>query len=356
MVTIFKRKAPAFTSAGAVLLTCCLGHFAVDGACVLSVLSLYRFSGMDWEKVYRLIILYNIIAFGLQPLFGWFSDAFDYRLGAAAGLAAAGAGCALMQVSPLAAVVVLAIGNSLFHTGAGAQVFSVSGGRAGASGIFIAPGAIGLLAGGILAKSTSFNPIYALPVLLVFAALFSFCPSTTASDVPMARAAQGREGWSFIAVMFLMIIVLSRSAVGYSMPAAWKGFRPLLFFAAAAFAGKSAGGALADRFGWRPVTAAMLLAAGGAAFFQQGSFAAACLAMLFIQATTGVTLAATQSLFPRRPAFAFGLPSVAILIGAYPFLLRDPRIMAPPWMAAALCLVAAFSMLGIKRVKGAGII
>jgi len=71
-----------------------------------------------------------------------------------------------------------------------------------------------------------------------------------------------------------------------------------------------------------------------------------------IQATTGVTLAGVQSLFPGRPAFAFGLPCIALLAGAEPFLRQHPPSATSPGLVVAigfLAAVAAFTALTSDR-------
>ncbi len=349
MMTLTKHNLPVLAKPSYVLATYSIGHMIVDGACALSILSLYWLAPLNWEAIYRLIILYNVIAFGLQPLFGHLLDAYKaHHYGATAGLFITAAGAVIAPAAPSAAVVIFGLGNALFHTGAGAQVFANSGGSATASGIFIAPGAIGLFLGGILAKG-HIHPFFSLPALCVSALLLLLCPSIKSLKKPADMTAPARYDWRLVIVMFLMFIVLSRSAAGFVLPLMLQGTqKPILLFVIAAFAGKFFGGVLADRFGWLSTTFIFLCAAGGMAAMHQESLFVAFFAMLFVQATTGVTLAATQSVFPNRPGFAFGLPCIAILAAAYPFSLRYPLITPPAGLVASLCFTSALVIMGIK--------
>ena len=52
---------------------------------------------------------------------------------------------------------------------------------------------------------------------------------------------------------------------------------------------------------------------------------------------------ATQSLFPGFPAFSFGLPCIALLVGGYPYLKSRPiALLNPYWIiVAGLCATVA---------------
>ena len=139
------------------------------------------------------------------------------------------------------------------------------------------------------------------------------------------------------------------------MAVPWKGMEgATLMLIAMAFAGKALGGYLADRLGWTECCGVLLLLTSVIAFFYQQSFAAACIALLCVQAMTGVTLVATQSLFPGFPAFSFGLPCIALLIGGYPYLKNQPAaLLNPCWITGAgLCAaVAVMAALIIRKRK-----
>ncbi len=51
-----------------------LGHLLVDGACCLVVLSSVMAGKDNGEVPLLAVVLYNTLAFALQPLFGLFAD------------------------------------------------------------------------------------------------------------------------------------------------------------------------------------------------------------------------------------------------------------------------------------------
>ena len=123
-------------------------HALVDAASGFIVFRDIGSGRYDRAAVLTLVLLYNTLAFGGQAPAGALAD----RLQAWRGLAVLGsllaaAALALGPLSTAAAVVIVGIGNALFHVGAGGHVLATSGRRATESGVFVGPGAVGLAAG-----------------------------------------------------------------------------------------------------------------------------------------------------------------------------------------------------------------
>jgi hypothetical protein len=87
-----------------------------------------------------------------------------------------------------------------------------------------------------------------------------------------------------------------------------------------AVAGKSLGGFLADCFGWRRLGVLALGATATLLVLPEQRFLAASVALLVFQFTMPITLGALYVLFPKHPGMAFGLPCLALLLGALPGL------------------------------------
>ena len=148
-------------------------------------------------------------------------------------------------------------------------------------------------------------------------------------------------------LVLLLAVVALRSFSGFAFCVPWKaGWQGLVCLALASFGGKAFGGFLADRYGWRLSCSALPVAAALAASHYDAFLPAACLALFAFQCTTGVTLAGIQSLFPGRPAFSFGLPCLALLAGALPFLLPQPALQRMSAQAVIICLSASLAAWG----------
>ena len=84
----------------------------------------------------------------------------------------------------------------------------------------------------------------------------------------------------------------------------------------AAFTGKLAGGVLADRYGWIRTSVGALLLSLPLLVIGKHEPWLVVIGLALFQTTMPVTLSALGLLFPGRPATAFGLSCLALVIGA----------------------------------------
>jgi len=143
-------------------------HALVDAATAASAMAHGHSSRLSDDGIWWLILAYNALAFGLQPLVGLVADGVRLKspvqsrsVGVASQVAANGwdrriaiSGLVLTALAVaggswpwFVAVAAAGLGNALFHVGAGAIVLRRYPGRATEPGIFVAPGALGLAAG-----------------------------------------------------------------------------------------------------------------------------------------------------------------------------------------------------------------
>jgi hypothetical protein len=132
-------------------------HPLVD-ACSVSVLVV---GGMTWERV----IAYNAIAFALQLPIGILTDHFvaestDSKQKIPFLLISAG--ILLTVIGCFTNPVILGLGNALFHTGGGIvsiQEDDHAGMKGAGLGVFVAPGAIGLFLGRVIADASRWGKV-----------------------------------------------------------------------------------------------------------------------------------------------------------------------------------------------------
>ena len=319
-------------------------HALVDAACAAILYAEVVRGKLPYETLIALVLLYNALAFGSQWLVGILADLRGaYRSAAAVGTLLIAAAAVAAPLYPWAGVVLAGMGNACFHVGAGAMVLRQSYGRAAESGVFVGPGAIGLVTGLWLGLNSD---LWRLPTIALLVGSSLWLPrlmsALAAPAVPRPRAT---ASWLVLPVALLLGSVAVRAAIGGLLSGSWRTPAFAVFaLAAAALTGKCIGGLLSDRLGWRgSSTLALLLAAPlVAAGLQQ--FGAALTGMLVFQLTMPVTLAAVYLALPRRPGLAFGLPCLALLLGALPGLtgLLDPVAFKP--LAAPLVLLSALML------------
>ena len=219
----------------------------------------------------------------------------------------AGAGCALTLAGAFTGPVLLGLGNAAFHVGGGVDVIR-DGGRCERLGIFVAPGAMGLYFGGLIAGKSPW-------LLLPGAALMGFILCLIRGPGEISTAPSQKPP-IFLAVSCFAVVVL-RSFVGFRVVFPWKTGTLALAAVGAVVLGKMAGGLLAARFGARRVTAASLLLA--AAGFWLGDVPVfGLLALLCFNMTMPLTLYALWRRFPGYPGTVFGSLTVALFVGFLP--------------------------------------
>lgn len=272
-------------------------HFLVDGICAWAMLG--RLGGD-----YGGLLVYNFCAFALQLPLGAVLD----RLGGRKmPLLFASFGCALTILGALSHPAVLGLGNALFHVGGGVDVIR-DGGKCEKLGIFVAPGALGLSLGGLLAGA---SPLILLPAALVMALFLCFVRSPgELSTAPSQKEPIFLTGCCFI-------VVVLRSFVGFQVVFPWKA--GWLAFAAvcAVVLGKMAGGIFAARFGTRHLTVCSLTAA--AVCYALGNIPVFGLLALFcFNMTMPLTLHALWRRFPAYPGSVFGSLTLALFVGFLP--------------------------------------
>ena len=281
-----------------------------------------------------LFLAYNLLAFGLQPLFGLGVDRAGRPREAAvfgALLVAAALALSLAPGSILVATVAAGLGNALFHVGGGAISIGLTPGGASAPGVFVAPGAAGLAAGTLLARTG--GPVWALAVALAALSLgllamprraLAARPIQVASDSADTGSLRLSEG-AELAVGIVLVVIMLRSFTGFAIVLPWRSSLTLLgWLTAAIVAGKALGGVLADRFGRVRVGVGSLVISAPLLVAAAQSPVAGVLGMLAFNMTMAVTLVAIADTLPEQPAFAFGLASFALVVGALPVLLGIP--------------------------------
>ena len=156
-------------------------------------------------------------------------------------------------------------------------------------------------------------------------------------------------------ILLASLSIVIRAYVGAVLPLPWKSASALmgLLPAAFAFAGKAAGGILADRLGARNVGVISLLASLPCLALGNAVPAAAMAGLALFNMTRPITLCALASRLQDSTGFAFGLSTLALLIGTVPtFFFRLPDGTAPYVIAALIALSALFVLLSTRNQEG----
>jgi FSR family fosmidomycin resistance protein-like MFS transporter len=259
-------------------------------------------------------MLYNTMAFGMQPLWGLCIDHWKVsRWAAIVGVVCVGLAL-LFFANPVWVNILAGTGNALYHLGAGVIVLSLYPGKAWPLGVFVGPGAIGIATSRNLALNLE---SYLSPVvmLLVFILLLLILLPQLKIAVPLSSSPT-KTHLIIPIVLLLLVSTAIRSHLGMVIGFPWKSvsyLAVLLMFALAL--GKILGGFAADHWGKIPASAMALIIAAPLLAWGSKFPLSGLLGVILFQSTMAVTLLVLYEQMPKRPAFSFGLLCFGLWIG-----------------------------------------
>lgn len=295
-------------------------HLLIDMTCILSLLSGLKYNYISYNLAFTAVILYNVIAFGLQCYFG---DIFDRNkkphICAFIGCILTALGAVFWKFLFISAIL-LGLGNAMFHVGGGIICLKLADNRASIPGIFVAPGAMGLFLGSLAVKKL-IPPEYCAVILIIFAALILVNKyKKIFNSLPQSSDYGKNFAGYFIIINFLLIAIAIRSFIGLSVVLPWKENINLLFLLTLAVVlGKMTGGIIADKFGWLKTAVAALILSSPLIAFGINNPVFYIIGIYFFNFAMPVTLCAIANIQKNREGFAFGLTTLALIIGAMPY-------------------------------------
>jgi MFS transporter, FSR family, fosmidomycin resistance protein len=290
-------------------------HALVDAACAAVVFFLWKTNAVSQNSFIILVILYNFLAFGLQAPLGMIVDKWRIPVKFAAfGCIVVAVSAFAARISPIMAIYLAGIGNALFHVGGGVVALNLEPRRASMPGVFVAPGALGLLAGTLISKDLTFIAWPFVILLLISALVIS-----TIKKINIDYSYGNRKPVNYLEMIILLILfsVVIRSLVGLAIVFSWKQNPNLLIILTMlVFLGKALGGILADRFGWMRVAMISLLVSAPLLSFGSLHPIYGLAGIFLFNISIPITLVAISNMLPGRAGLAFGLTTFALLIGA----------------------------------------
>lgn len=330
-------------------------HAAIDATTGFALASLVE--SVTPVRLAILIAAYNGIAFAMQPLVGLVVDRVRaLHIAAVIGLAAAGLGMFAAGVDPWMSVVLMGLGSALFHVSGGALACAATPGRSTGPGFFTGPGVIGLSIGAVCGLTVNNADVFVVAALII--AIIAVTKTTMASHgtAPFAGNHNDRL-YAILAIALLVLGTAARSSVWTATQTViMNDGDVLLLLGVAAGVGKMLGGLAGDKLGPRVATVGSLVIA--CSLFLAPTLSRFVLAILLLQSSTPIILAAVVRRMPRFPATATGLVlGFALALGGFFLMQTSPEYILADGTKAALLLGAAILfVLGltlIQRRRGA---
>ncbi|MBQ8821296.1 MAG: hypothetical protein IJZ82_01505 [Lachnospiraceae bacterium] len=298
-------------------------HFLVDGICAFAMFGHFA-AREDW---YLNILLYNFCAFALQMPLGAVLDGLNGQLGRQKyepSFVYAVVGVILTFIGAVTHPVVLGIGNAMFHLGGGVGTIHEDEGKGWHGkglGVFVAPGALGLYLGTLLAKSGMVSPwscFWPVGMVAILCLMWSMLALRKSISPIYGEFSFGAKDGTLWIMLGCLAVVILRSYIGMSVSFSWK--TTLIAGTLAVLAvvlGKVAGGFTAAGFGVRP-TVAVSLVFSALCFLLSDNMAAGVLALFLFNMTMPITLYLLVQRMRGLPGFAFGLLTFGLFLGFLP--------------------------------------
>lgn len=301
------------------------------------------------------VILYNMLAFAFPLPFGLWADKWNRNpLVSALGLA-----LILMGYrNPggiLPALILVSLGNGIFHVGGGLDILNMSEKKYAPCGCFISTGAMGVFLGTLFGKKvwhmesgiTAFLIGGIICMLLVYRKNHA---EKLLQNKPFALPKAGMDFWKLFSAFFLVVVI--RSYYGMILTYDWKReFFWGILFAAAVVTGKMAGGILADLFGTDKVIWSLGIS-GVLALFSFAYPVAGLVSIFLFNMTMPITLLSMAKIFPNARGFAFGVLTLALFVGFLPVSFGQE---SPFFSPVGLLMLSFISMIllyiGLKMEK-----
>jgi FSR family fosmidomycin resistance protein-like MFS transporter len=288
-------------------------HLLTDAVGISFLLYSLKSSG----NYLTVIVLYTFLSFGTQPFIGIIADKTKkYRLMIYISVALMVIGT--IKINIYFSTVLLGLGNSLFHiAGGGVAIFSRE--RDSDLGVFVAPGAVGLMLG------YNFNHLYIIFEILLFALVifliltgFNDKYYINATNHSKENSSSSREFDVMIPMLLIISAVFIRGFSGTMIKPdfinnAWL----TIIFASFIALGKAIGGFISDRIGASKSILLMLFPSAFILAFGKDLFVTAFIGILLFNTTMPITLGLLTRILPENKNFAFGLAACMLFIGTY---------------------------------------
>jgi len=321
-------------------------HAFVDFCCAAIV---YSFVGkIDITQLFSLVILYNVIAFGFQTIVGLFCDKTDNSRNYAI------IGCGLLASAffflklPYVAVLLAGFGNAFYHIGGGVATLKLSKEKAFLSGLFVAPGAVGLLLGSLLWKIPSFQLIWLSGLMVAGMIVISMLDES--ENIPAENKFKGNLFILTITAFLILFSIAIRSFIGLSYDFAQKSNLMLFLFVFSLALGKALGGFFSDKFGMFNTSVSALAISLILLYFGTNPYFA-ILGIMFFNFTMPITLTALANMMPCRKGLAFGLTTLFLFIGALPAIVYKIKISQDILLAVIIGVSILVTATGLKMYE-----
>ena len=346
------------------LIVTSLLHLFVDFLCAGGLVLTLRLPYSDTSFAY-VFLVYNLLAFLLQPLFGIIVDHLKDEnkrkkhialLLLSSGLVMIGWCLTIFQMLgsvkllPLVFIssIFFGIGNALFHVVGGKEALTMSS-KATPGGIFVSFGALGIGFATIINSSPFMELIYLIfaPAMLIALSYMHLGTARNNPELAYEERKNKSMGIFSLIVILLLLAVSIRSFLGFytKMSDGISTWQAILLLSVAAFFGKAIGGIILDLVGPYVLIGISGVISIVCSIFLNIPFVDYIFVLSF-NMLMPLTLDALRKVFPNKEGFSFGLCAAFLipgyLIGGALKQYGNQQIVIP-----VICLLTGLMLVGV---------
>lgn len=309
-------------------------HLVTDGLCAFLVFSVLYPDNP--ELAFVIFVAYNVLAFVTQSPVGLLIDRYNApALFLSLSVGALFLGYAVSGIA-LLSVLLIGLGNSVFHVAGGKYVTDKSGNAIDSLGIFVSTGAVGLALGQVY---LAFVPLPYIFFALLFSSLILFLVSEDPEDKSHTEELDHRFNPK-IALLAVVGIVFVRSFVGKMVSPAFTLTGGILITLSVFTAlGKAMGGIASRLLGIRLTTTLSMCIAAVCLTLGVGNPYTFISGIFFFNFSMPITLYFANVLLKGKEGFAFGTLA-AFLAPAYFLAMLSTYSLIAKIVTAVLCIIS----------------
>lgn len=326
-------------------------HLLCDLVCVFKVMQvLSNIYILDHTLIF---ILYNGVAFLLQPLAGIVIDKFHKEkliLLISVIFIILGATFNNLIIS----CVFLGLANQLFHVAGGKICTNFSTNKAWHLGLFVSLGAIGLMLGSNFSNSTI---LFIIPIILYTILIVVVCllykENLNKEIKPIINEIKISK--KIFAIIFLIVVVFIRSFVGKIIHYDFEmNITFIVLLGIASAFGKFIGGILKDIFGSLKVIFVSLVLCGIILLFLDNIFILILIGTILINISMPITLFELNKINPKHEGLNFGLLAAALFPGVAIGLIYQYDVITYTILVILSVVLSIYGIYYITRLEKCG--
>ncbi len=318
-------------------------HMVIDFCCAAAVFSIWNLNLLSTETFIQWVLLYNILAFGLQ-LFLWiFADKSEYSKSISyIGCALVWIGVCILAIYPILSMIFLWLGNACFHIWGWILTLALNPWKAREPWIFVAPGGVWLILWTLLWKAGNFYCREWLALLWIWLITMirsskDFLPYKKIKEHAKKESLK-KYDWKLpiiIIILLLIICIIIRSFVGFLISYSRKtGALISISFVVCLEFWKAMWWFFADRWWWLKIWVWSLLLSLPFLLLWEMYPVYWFIGIFLFNITMSIALVGMVKVVPDKPWFSFWLLCMWLLIWALPTLLH----MSYQWMETILLI------------------